>query len=429
MEKAAPLIDIHRLIATIVPDLYCDPTVRQKVKRLIRRGLRDGNVKSYLDAASVAEPVEGSGVDLQDLETIDPFSKKILETPVERRRLILDSMDEPVEAIYFSILDAFKAGEGWRVEKLEDSIHATSGSSVHGDLLHNQIEAQKQSMELLRQVHGLVHSILQNLEELRGDARSASENRTETRDGVLDIRRAQLRAQFEQLKIYARWLQPWLSAGESSARTPGEGHTLADAFNTAQLRILFLATKELSIPDYVSEGRFPRSFLRKKLQTFYATLVVEVDIRASPRRAVTGAHQYQGRTRVALSSYALSESELEQLSGEFDRQAVTQLLASTGNQMESIDAVIQTLGDLLDDQPGPTSKTISDDANPFATLASVFADWLRGLKTRCAGNSAMEEIIRAAALIEARQALRSAVAQTPVGGIGSADSSRHQLNF
>jgi len=28
--------DIHHLIAAICPDLYCDPTVRKEVKRILR---------------------------------------------------------------------------------------------------------------------------------------------------------------------------------------------------------------------------------------------------------------------------------------------------------------------------------------------------------------------------------------------------------
>lgn len=411
MEKAAPLIDIHRLIATIVPDLYCDPTARKKVKRLIRRRLRDGNVNSYLDAASVAEPVKGSAADLQDLETIDPFSKKILETPVEHRNLILDSMDEPAEAIYFNLLDAFRAPDGWRVEKLEDSVHAAPGSSVHGDFLNNRIQAQKQAMEILSQVQGLVYSIMQGIEELRGDAGASPNNGHQSgrTDRFLEIRRAQLRSQFEQLKIYARWLRPWLSVSGASEPAPTGDHVLANAFNTAQLRILLLATKEIDIREYVSEGRFPKWFLRRRSRKFYATVVVEFNIRAAPRRAAAGAHGYQGQTDIKLCGYALNEPELDRLKSEFDRQAMTRLLASAGNQIESVNTLIDSLREILDSRPAQTSIPTSSDTNPFSALAAAFTGWIKGAVRPDANDSSIEEIIRAAALIEARETVQSAI--------------------
>lgn len=409
MEKPIPRSDIPHLIAAINPDLYCQSTVRKKVKRLLKAALRDGNARAFLDAAAIAEPVESSAADLRDLTVLDPFSGKILETPVERRTLILDSMEEPVEAIYFNLLDAIQRQTGWTVEKLEDSMTATAASSVNTDFTQNRIHAQRQAMELLQSLHGLANQILQDLTELRSDRRpdDSSSKEIHQDDRIRKIHEAQLKSRLNQLKLYARWLRPWLSTAEElSPHGFGQG-TLANAFNSAQMRILLLATKPLSIDDEVAHGQLPRSFLRARTRDHFSILIVELNIRAAPDRQPSGAHRYRGRTEIHFHTYALTAEELTRLKSELDRQAISETLTAIGSPSEAIDQLVEATEalfapgrDTTPPQPRP------DDSNPFSALWALLNGLIQPRSpSGLAPDSPKETILRASALIHARLTL------------------------
>src|SRR2546423_13210175 len=92
--------DIHRLIATINPDVYCDPSVRREVKQMTQDKLND---LAYVKAAEVARLRESN--QSEDFEVANPFELSGLRAPVERHTIVYDSMEESMESLYFFILD------------------------------------------------------------------------------------------------------------------------------------------------------------------------------------------------------------------------------------------------------------------------------------------------------------------------------------
>ena len=74
-------VDIHHLIAAICPDVYCDPTARKEVKRILRVRLDAHDSLAWLKAAEVAQPREPNTEDLEHLQEMNPFDLPGLAPP------------------------------------------------------------------------------------------------------------------------------------------------------------------------------------------------------------------------------------------------------------------------------------------------------------------------------------------------------------
>ena len=68
-------MDIHQLIAAINPDVFCGPTVRRQVKRMLREGWQRKDSSAYLGATAQAQPPEPNGITIEQLELENPFRR------------------------------------------------------------------------------------------------------------------------------------------------------------------------------------------------------------------------------------------------------------------------------------------------------------------------------------------------------------------
>src|ERR1019366_10815199 len=112
--------DIPDLVAAICPDVFCQPQARAAVKKVLRESLAAGDRLAYLKAAEKAGPCEANTIALNRLEKINPFHLPGQRSPVQRHVLILDHPDEPLEPLYFNLLDELQEREDWRGHLLSD---------------------------------------------------------------------------------------------------------------------------------------------------------------------------------------------------------------------------------------------------------------------------------------------------------------------
>src|SRR5437773_3444912 len=148
-------IDIHRLIAAINPDIYCDPAVRGEVKRLAEDKVND---HAYVRAAGVARLKESNGP--QDFDVANPFELSGLRAPVERHTIVYDSMEESLERFYFFILDWCGNLDGWQVTKIADNSAASPGSGLFGEMTRRKMQAQDEWRRLQAAAQALIRSIV-----------------------------------------------------------------------------------------------------------------------------------------------------------------------------------------------------------------------------------------------------------------------------
>jgi len=154
-------VDIHKLIAAINPDLYCDPKVKKEVKALVKE-------EGYLAAAEVAEPKAVYGpIDFDKMKYKAPIEAAGLKDPIEKHNLSYEAMGEALEKIYFWILDNMSEQYKSGVTKTIDSFVSSPGSGHFAEMGQRATRMQDEAMKILGAVNQVVKSILNITYDLR----------------------------------------------------------------------------------------------------------------------------------------------------------------------------------------------------------------------------------------------------------------------
>jgi hypothetical protein len=400
--------DIHQLIAAINPDGFCEPAARREVRRILKTAKARGESPDYAGAATKVVPSEPNQIALKLLELENPFRLPGFKSPTERHTLSYDSFDESLEAFYFWLLDEL-ANDGWTVNKLADTFAATPASGLFTDLNRRETQAQREAMKLLREAHGLVRDILRAVSFLKEEGKS-SEGKELEDNSDQQLERSLLKSKVESLKLYARWLGPYLRQARQTRQSDSGGAALPNLFNTATAQVTLLAQKEYLVKEEVDRGELPNMFLKPKRRTYYSVLVIELRLRAAPERTSPGAYAYRGRFELTLTSYALSLDELVVLRRELDRENLDEVIHSLGEGSSRVlNELIKQIDELVAD-PKPTEPVVTD-TNPFFALFD-FSGWFNGDEKRVENEEAVsvlrpdseiEAVIRSQAILEARR--------------------------
>ena len=169
-------MDIHQLIAAIVPDVFCDGKARREVKNILSEAAKRKESSGCFNAAEKAQPLEPNRIAVEHLEDENPFRLPGFKSPIEQHTLAYDSFDESLEAFYFWLLDELTA-DGWDVSKLADTFLATPGSGLFAELTRRESRAQQEAAKLLREAHALVGDILRTASFLKKENEFTGEKR------------------------------------------------------------------------------------------------------------------------------------------------------------------------------------------------------------------------------------------------------------
>jgi hypothetical protein len=408
--------DLHRLIAAISPETYCAPAGRHEVRRLLDEGLKQGDPLAIRRAAEAAEVLPVNDVALGELEPRSAFDCLGLKHPLERHSFSYDCMDDSLEALYFTLLNHLES-HGWQVTKLVDHFSSAAGSGFAGDISRRAMKSQEEAAKLLESAQELVGKMLRRVERIKEMERqlgvlsetgnhpvpnlkapahktgaafveddpdedspvrlpsSAGELRTR-----LELERKQLRSQMDLLRLYARWAQPWLRAGEELREHASHRADLVTAFNTALLDVVLLARRELPLAEMIHDGELPSLFAKTPHRNYTPAVLIELRFRTAPRRVTTGTHVHRGRVEVSLTSYALHDAEVCLLQRELDRDDVGHLLGAVGSgSVVATEAMLADIEKLLDAGKETTKEPDQSDPNPFLALWSLLCDLWRWL--------------------------------------------------
>lgn len=360
-------MDIHQLIAAINPDAFCDAKLRREVKRNLQEEIQRNERSAYLLAAAKARPVQTGSISLEDLEQENPFRLPGFKGPVERHTLVYDSLDESLEAFYFWLLDEL-AAEEWTVSKLVDNFAAAPGSGIFSEVSQRETRAQQEVMKLLREAHFLAQEILRTdpalddkgTEEQEKPSSSAERSRSATG-------RHLLQSKVETLKLYSRWLAPYLRQVRQTGQQAKSKADWANLFNTAGMEIILLAERQYSVEEDVDAGTLPKFVLKTPRRPCNPMLVIELKIRAAPERTPGRAYGYRGRLELRLTSYALSQQELAVLRQEVERDDWREVIgAVAGNAAGTLSDIVDEIEDLV--SPRAKEEPKPEDTNPFTAL-------------------------------------------------------------
>ncbi len=124
------------------------------------------------------------------------------------------------------------------------------------------------------------------------------------------IERAYLKSQYGTLKLYAKWLKPYLIAAQKLRMKNFSTPDIVNAFSTMEMHISILGHTKAFKPGDIHE-----SFKNvQDVKKYYAVLEVEMGFRGMPSAVtVQGGRQYVhgGRADLKFKAYVLDELELE----------------------------------------------------------------------------------------------------------------------
>ncbi|OIO80635.1 hypothetical protein AUJ84_02945 [Candidatus Pacearchaeota archaeon CG1_02_32_132] len=191
------------------------------------------------------------------------------------------------------------------------------------------------------------------------------------------IEKNYLKTQYNTVKLYARWLKPYLIAAKKLEQQSYDKADLVTTFNTVILQLTLLAEMKYDPEDDVNEGNLPEVFTKlkeaKKVREYVPFFVVELKFRGIPQKA--GQHYiFGGRVEIKFTSYALNKQELEVLKDQIKKDDIGDIMSliegatteSLGQLQEDIDKFLE-----IKKKDKKDSKN-SEDTNPFTALFSFF---------------------------------------------------------
>jgi len=402
-------MDIHQLIAAIVPDVFCDVKARREVKNILSEAAKRKDGLGCFNAVEKAQTLEPNRIAIEHLEKVNPFRLAGFKSPIERHTLAYDSFDESLEAFYFWLLDELTA-DGWDMSKLADTFLATPGSGLFAELTRRESRAQQEAAKLLREAHALVSDILRTASFLKKESEFTGGNE----EGQIQpqIEQGLLRSKIESLKLYARWLGPYLKQARQLEQKEKGTASLVNLFNSALAEVTLLAQREYPVNEDVDREELPRFILQAGPRALFSVLILELKFRAAPERTAGGAYGYRGRFELTMTSYALNAGELAALRRELDRDNLDTTMRTLGGDSGKAIAELVKQVETLVAMPVKEKEPEPDDPNPFTALFAfkkTFGSEDKKPETGgetlelMVGDSEIEKVVRSQTILDARR--------------------------
>lgn len=233
-----------------------------------------------------------------------------------------------------------------------------------------------------------------------------------------EIEKTYLKSQVNAVKIYSRWLKPYLRAAKGLEQNMAPNAALINTFSTALFEITLLGDAgAYKIDDDVTRGDLPKVFKEiaksKKTKKFHPVIVLEFYFRSAPERISQG-YGFRGRAEATFTSYALSEEELAILKKELDKDDINDAMRMIeGATTESLEQLQLDIDSFLGPEKKEAQSASAEDTNPFSALLSMFKSEKKPeleaekkekeKKISLRDDNYEEKIIRSQALIEARR--------------------------
>jgi hypothetical protein len=239
-----------------------------------------------------------------------------------------------------------------------------------------------------------------------------------------NIEKNYLKSQMASLRLYVRWLKPYLRAAKEMEMTQKDGSAdLVSVFNTSilELKLLVEGDRPQDVDEQITSGDIPNTFKKliekKQIKDFYTIMTIELSFRQAPERMQQsgGGYGFRGKVDITFASYALDKTELEifkkAVEVDDDLDAESLIEQATGESMDLIEKDIKEF--LEDKKKADIIDEKKDDSNPFTALFSFLKlDDKNAEKkdykdySKMSKDSDYDEIVRSIALVNARRGCR-----------------------
>jgi hypothetical protein len=234
-------------------------------------------------------------------------------------------------------------------------------------------EKDVKKLDLNDRVKRIVESRVQEFNIWLGESEKELRKRYE-------LEKNYLRSQVNSLKLYSRWVKPYLKAAtdlesKESGRTPA----LVKTFNTIMLELTLLGKSKLDIADEALKGNISSDFASPKIlsqvkRNYYSCILVDFAFRGIPQRVSQQAHfAFGGKAEVTFKSYALNEDELKKFEEEMKKSEVSDVIGliegTTSASLGPLEAEINSFLDEKSEAPKKEkSMGIKELFEPFTAL-------------------------------------------------------------
>ncbi len=196
-----------------------------------------------------------------------------------------------------------------------------------------------------------------------------------------EIEKNYLRSQVNMLKLYTRWVKPYLKASQKLEQSEKNQAALVTAFNTVIFELVILASAGYDTDDDVVAGLLPSIFkkVKKESREYSKILVLEFEFRSIPQKvSQRGEWGFGGRAKITFTSYALNDQELKFIKEELKKDDFNSIMKLIeGATDKSLKEIQQDIDEILEEgkennAEKEKSNLNSDDTNPFKALFSGF---------------------------------------------------------
>jgi hypothetical protein len=194
-----------------------------------------------------------------------------------------------------------------------------------------------------------------------------------------ELEKTYLRSQVNSLKLYSRWVRPYLkAAAELEAKEKEREPALIKTFNTILLELTLLGKNKLDIADEAAKGNLPEDFAKPKFlnkikRNYYICILVDFIFRGIPQRIAQQAHYvFGGRAEVTFKAYALNDDELNKLDEQLKKSEISDVLSLIeGATTASLGQLEEEINFFLEEKEEKEEKP-KEESNPFLALIGKY---------------------------------------------------------
>lgn len=193
-----------------------------------------------------------------------------------------------------------------------------------------------------------------------------------------ELEKTYLKSQVNSLKLYSRWVRPYLkAASDLEAKEGGREPSLVKTFNTIMLQLVVLGKTKLKIEGEVAKGNLPDDFakpgfLKSVKREYYSCVLIDFNFRGIPQRVSQQAHYvFGGKADVIFKAYALNDNELTKLNEELKQSEISDVLnLIEGSTSESLGPLQEEINFFLEEKT--EEEKPKDESNPFLALIGKY---------------------------------------------------------
>jgi len=195
-----------------------------------------------------------------------------------------------------------------------------------------------------------------------------------------ELEKTYLKSQVNSLKLYARWVKPYLKAATSlEAKEKSREPSLVKTFNTIILELTLLGKRKLDVHDEALKGNLPKDFakerfLKKIKRNYYGCILIDFVFRGIPQKISQQAHYvFGGRADVTFKAYALNDDEIAKLNEQLEKSEMGDVLALIeGTSTASLGQLEEEINFFLEEKSEEEKSKIKDESNPFLALIGKY---------------------------------------------------------